>query len=240
MAAMLRRRFLLTTMGAMCAPAMALAAPMVAPGDRVHLVDAHSGAVYDGVYRNANGPVANAMEELDLFLRDRRTGGVTGIDVAVIDFLVAVMASTEQKSATVLSAYRSLQTNAMLEHTMFGVADNSQHLYGRALDVSFPERLEDAVAAARDMKRGGVGWYPHSHFVHLDAGPVRNWELGAEGLDDQLLHWPKPTPISKEPKGVMLVKGPSRMTIGGGKPTVVAPGRAVRLQDGQLAGVLRP
>ena len=237
---MLRRRFLLTTMGALCAPAAALAAPMVAPGDRVRLVDAHSGAVFDEVYRNAKGPVARAMEELDLFLRDRRTGGVTGIDAAVIDFVAAVMAATDQKSATVLSAYRSLQTNAMLEHTMFGVADNSQHLYGRALDVSFSARLEDAVAAARDMKRGGVGWYPRSHFVHLDSGPVRHWELGAEGLDDQLLHWPKPTPVGKEPKGVMLVDGPSRMTVGGGKPTVVTSGRAVRLRDGQVAGVLRP
>jgi uncharacterized protein YcbK (DUF882 family) len=235
-----RRRFLLTTIGVLSTPGAAFAAPMVAPGDRLRLVDAHSGAVFDSVYRNAKGPIAHAIDELDLFLRDRRSGGVTGIDIEVIDFLAAVMAATQQRSATVLSAYRSLQTNALLEHTMFGVADNSQHLYGRALDVYFPARLEDAVAAARDMKRGGVGWYPHSHFVHLDCGPVRNWELGAEGLQDQLTHWPKPTPISKEPKGEMLVKGPGRMTIGGGKPTVVAPGRAVRLQDGQLAGVLRP
>lgn len=237
---MYRRRFLLTTIGALCAPGVALAAPMIAPGSRVRLVDARSGAVFDGVYRNVKGPIARAMEELDLFLRDRRTGGVTGIDVGVIDFVAAVMAATEQKSATVLSAYRSLQTNAVLEHTMFGVADNSQHLYGRALDVYFPAGLEDAVAAARGMKRGGVGWYPRSHFVHLDSGPVRNWELGAEGLQDQLTHWPKPTPISKEPKGVLLVKGPGRMTVGGGKSTAVSPGSAVRLQDGQLAGVLRP
>src|ERR1700740_2165248 len=138
-----RRRFLLTTIGVLCAPGAALAAPMVAPGARVRLVDAHSGAVVEDVYRNVKGPVARAMAELDLFLRDRRTGGVTGIDVAVIDFVAAVMAATDQKGATVLSAYRSLQTNAMLEHTMFGVADNSQHLYGRALDINFPDRLRD-------------------------------------------------------------------------------------------------
>jgi uncharacterized protein YcbK (DUF882 family) len=237
---MYRRRFLLTTICALSAPAAALAAPMVAPGDRVRLVDAHSGAVFDSVYRNAAGPVARSMEELDLFLRDRRTGGVTGIDVAVVDFLAAVMAATGQKSATVLSAYRSLQTNEMLEHTMFGVADNSQHLYGRALDVNFPERLEDAVAAARGMKRGGVGWYPKSHFVHIDSGPVRNWDLGAEGLQDQLLHWPKPTPIPPKGSGTMLVDGPGRITIGGGKPTVVLPGRVKRLPDGQVAGLLKP
>lgn len=234
-----RRRFLLTTIGALCAPAGVVAAPMVAPGDRVRLVDAHSGAVFDGVYRNAKGPITTAMAELDLFLRDRRTGGATSIDVGVVDFLAAVMAATGQKSATILSAYRSLQTNEMLEHTKFGVADNSQHLYGRALDVYFPERLEDAMQAARGMRRGGVGWYPKSHFVHIDSGPVRNWELGAEGLQDQLTHW-KPTPIPPKGSGTMLVEGRGRITVGGGKPTVVWSGRSVRLPDGQVAGLLTP
>ncbi len=160
---------------------------MVSLGTRVRLVDAHTGAVFDEPYRNPKGPIQHAMDELCLFLRDRRSGGMTNIDVGVIDFLTEVMAATGQTSATVLSAYRSLQTNAMLEHTMFGVADNSQHLYGRALDVNFPARLADTAAAAREMKHGGVGWYPQSHFIHLDSGPVRNWELGAEGLQDDRL-----------------------------------------------------
>jgi uncharacterized protein YcbK (DUF882 family) len=235
-----RRRFLLTTIGVLSAPGAALAAPIVAPGNRVRLVDAHSGAVFDGVYRNAKGPIARAIAELDLFLRDRRTGGATSIDVGVIDFLAAVMAATKQKSATVLSAYRSLRTNELLEHTSFGVADNSQHLYGRALDVYFPARLEDAMQAARGMRAGGVGWYPRSHFIHLDSGPVRNWDLGEAGLDDKLLHWPKPTPIPPKGSGTTLVDGPGRMTIGGGKPMTIAPGRTVRLQDGQVAGLLKP
>jgi hypothetical protein len=141
----------------------------------------------------------------------------------------------------VLSAYRSLPTNAMLERTMFGVADNSQHLYGRAIDVSFPAaKLEDAVAAAREMKRGGVGWYPHSEFIHLDAGPVRNWELGAEGLQDALLKWPQPTPISKKPTGTMLVEGPGHLTVGGGKPAAAAPGRIINLPHHRVAGLLQP
>jgi uncharacterized protein YcbK (DUF882 family) len=235
-----RRRFLLTTIGALCAPGGVMAAPMVAPGARVRLVDAHSGAVFDGVYRNPKGPVAQAMAELDLFLRDRRTGGATSIDIGVIDFLAAMMAATGQQTATVLSAYRSLQTNAMLEHTKFGVADNSQHLYGRALDVYFPDRLEDAMQAARGLKRGGVGWYPKSHFIHIDSGPVRNWDLGDEGLQDRLLHWPRPTPIPPKGSGTMLVDGPGRITVGGGKPIVVASGRVTRLPDGQVAGLLKP
>jgi hypothetical protein len=75
----------------------------------------------------------------------------------------------------------ALCTNAMLARTTFGVAENSQHLYGRALDVRFATNLPDAVAVARAMRRGGVGWYPRSGFIHLNTGPVRNWDLDIEG-----------------------------------------------------------
>jgi uncharacterized protein YcbK (DUF882 family) len=235
-----RRRVLLMTAGLLCAPFAASAAPMVSPGVRVRLVDAHTGAVFDNIYRNAKGPIALTMTALDLFLRDRRTGGMTSINVGVIDFVAAVMAATGQTSATVLSAYRSLQTNAMLEHTMFGVADNSQHLYGRALDVNFSTRLADAAEAARAMKHGGVGWYPRSHFIHLDVGPVRNWDLGDEGLDDKLTKWPAPTPIPRKGSGTMLVDGPGHLTVGGGKPLAVGSGHTVAAPHHQVAGLLRP
>jgi uncharacterized protein YcbK (DUF882 family) len=222
------------------APGVTYAAPMVSVGTRLRLVDAHTGAVFDGAYRNAKGPVPHVMDELCLFLRDRRTGGMTNIAVGLIDFLADVMAAAGQTSANVLSAYRSLQTNEMLERTMFGVADNSEHLYGRALDVNFSSRLDDAMQAARGMRRGGVGWYPRSGFIHLDTGRVRNWDLGAEGLQDELLHWPQPTPIPPKGSGTMLVEGRGRLTVGGGKPAVAAQGRTVRLKDGQVAGLLRP
>ena len=81
----------------------------------------------------------------------------------------------------------SSDLNAMLARTTFGVADNSQHLYGRALDVRLEARLEDAMHAARAMQRGGVGWYPRSGFFHLDSGPVRNWTLDGQGLDRLLI-----------------------------------------------------
>src|SRR4029077_123651 len=77
-------------------------------------------------------------------------------------------------------------TNEMLARTTFGVAENSQHIYGRALDVHFGGKLVDAMQAARAMKRGGVGWYPHSGFMHIDTGPVRNWDLDETGLGSLL------------------------------------------------------
>jgi hypothetical protein len=43
------------------------------------------------------------------------------------------------------------------------------------------------MTKARAMERGGVGWYPHSGFIHIDTGPVRNWTLDDRGLDGLLV-----------------------------------------------------
>jgi uncharacterized protein YcbK (DUF882 family) len=210
--------------------------PAVSMGTKLRLVDAHSGAVFDDAYRNAAGPIGLAMAELDLFLCDRRSGEATNIDVGAVDFLTDVMAAIGVKSAIVLSAYRTLETNRLLERTTFGVADNSEHLYGRALDVSFPGKLPEAVATARGMKRGGVGWYPHSHFIHLDSGAVRNWDLGGDGLES-LLKTSKASTVS--PSAATPAKAP-QVTIGGVEETLVAPGQSQSAGHGRVAGLLAP
>jgi hypothetical protein len=43
------------------------------------------------------------------------------------------------------------------------------------------------MTRARAMQRGGVGWYPHSGFIHIDTGPIRNWTLDERGLDGLLI-----------------------------------------------------
>jgi uncharacterized protein YcbK (DUF882 family) len=222
-----RRRFLARTIGLASAPICdAYAVPAASAGFRLRLVDAHTGTSFDGVYRDAKGPIPRVVDELCVFLRDQHSGRMTNIDIGVIDFLAGVMAATGQTSAVVLSAFRTQETNAMLARTTFGVAENSQHLYGRALDVRFPARLADAVDAARAMRRGGVGWYPHSGFVHLDTGPVRNWDLDEEGLQD-LLTAQRSAPVAPSGKGEMLVNGPGTLIVGGRKPPVIVPGKVL-------------
>ena len=98
----------------------------------------------------------------------------------VLDFLAAVMDAVGTSPVTVLSAYRTVATNRKLASTTFGVADNSQHLYGRALDIRLETRLEDAMRRPK-IQRGGVGWYPRSGFIHLDTGPVRHWTSTGPG-----------------------------------------------------------
>jgi hypothetical protein len=75
----------------------------------------------------------------------------------------------------------------LLARTTFGVAEHSQHITGRALDIRLESKLSDAMAKARAMQRGGVGWYPRSGFIHIDTGPIRNWTLDERGLEGLLI-----------------------------------------------------
>jgi uncharacterized protein YcbK (DUF882 family) len=186
-AAMDRRMFLGLLSAALAEPLVARAAPALPKLRRLRLVNAHTGETFDGPYRDDGGPIAAAMQDLSTFLRDHYSGETIDYDVGVLDFLASVMETVGATEATVLSAYRTRATNAMLARTNFGVADNSQHIYGRALDIYLPARLDVAMESARAMERGGVGWYPDSHFIHLDTGPVRNWDLGGEGFGRLLL-----------------------------------------------------
>jgi uncharacterized protein YcbK (DUF882 family) len=183
-----RRAFLSLLLAALAAP-VAVRAATEPPAElrRLRLVNAHTGETFNGPYRDVSGPIPAAMKDLSSFLRDFHSGETIAYDVAVLDFLADVMAAIGAKEVTVLSAYRTRETNEMLARTTFGVADNSEHIYGKALDIYFPARLDVAMETARAMQRGGVGWYPNSHFIHLDSGPVRNWDLGGAGFERLLL-----------------------------------------------------
>ncbi len=214
-----RRLFLSLIAGTVALPHVVRAIPSAPPQPhRLILNNPHTCESFSGIYRDDNGPIPRVMEELSLFLRDFHSGEKIDIDVGVIDFLSGVMQAVGQTSATILSAYRTAETNALLAHTHFGVAENSQHIYGRALDVHFGDKLSDAMKAARGMQRGGVGWYPHSSFMHIDTGPVRNWDLDRAGLGTLLAGRHR---IRFNKKGDMLVSSRGHMV--GGK---VAQGEA--------------
>jgi uncharacterized protein YcbK (DUF882 family) len=202
-----RRLFLSLAAGLAAAPRPTRALALPSRVRRLALVNAHTSESFTGPYRDECGPLASAMAELSYFLRDFHCGAEIPIDVGVLDFLASVMEAVGAPRATVLSAYRTPATNAMLARTLFGVAEHSQHLFGRALDIYLPARLEEAMLAARAMQRGGVGWYPRSGFFHIDSGPVRNWTLDGRGFSHLLLGAPSPwfhEPISISPTGEML------------------------------------
>ena len=207
---MIRRRHFLALAAAGTAAWPPLAQAVIRPPGprRLRLVNAHTGEKFDGAYRDDKGPIGRVIDELNVFLRDFHSGEKTQIDVGVLDFLADMLASVGETSATILSAYRTRETNEMLMRTTFGVAENSQHIYGRALDVHIGSKLAEAMAAARGMQRGGVGWYPHSGFIHIDTGPVRNWTLDEGGLDNLLLFDGSPLRIAG--RGGSIIGGRGR------------------------------
>jgi uncharacterized protein YcbK (DUF882 family) len=191
----LRRREMLMAAG-LWLGLSARARAAVSQPRRLDLKNANTGETFSGPYRDADGPIPDAIGDLAILLRDHHANKVGPLDVAALDFLADVLDAVGQRKATILSAYRTQQTNAMLATRYFGVAEKSQHLYGRALDISLDRRLADAETAARRMARGGVGWYPVSHFIHLDSGPPRTWEVGGAGLGSMLIGRIKGRPMT--------------------------------------------
>jgi uncharacterized protein YcbK (DUF882 family) len=217
------RRLLLSIIaGTIVLPGMARALPAPPGQTRLKLSNAHTGETFDGLYRDDKGPIPSAMAELAVFLRDFHSGEIIAMDIGVLDFLAAVMGAVGVSEAQILSAYRSRATNEMLARTTFGVAENSQHIYGRALDVRFGGKLAEAMQTARSMQRGGVGWYPNSGFIHVDSGPVRNWDLNDTGLGNLLFDGRQ---IHFNDKGELVISaghghGMPLMAGGGRPPTV--------------------
>jgi len=149
---------------------------------RLSLVRADNGERFSGPFRNEDGPDVGALGELAYFMRDRHVERTIAVDPDLLDFLSDVLARVGTAEATLLSGFRSPETNAKLAKTQFGVAERSHHVFGRAIDFFIAKRLGDAAETARRMSRGGVGWYPGSRFIHLDTGPARFWTLQGNGL----------------------------------------------------------
>jgi uncharacterized protein YcbK (DUF882 family) len=120
-----------------------------------------------------------ALRQLNYFLRDWRNDEQTNMDPRLFDVVWETYMEAGHRGAIhVVSAYRSPGTNAMLRRRSRGVAKNSQHTLGKAMD-SFAPGV--SMARVREigmrLQAGGVGFYPRSAsaFVHLDVGSVRAW-----------------------------------------------------------------
>jgi len=178
-----RRAFLVAAGASLLIPVGARAQALASR--RLKLKNVNTGETFDGPYRDAAGPIADAIADLAILLRDHHVNKIGPVSIATLDFLADVLDAVGQASASILSAYRTPETNAKL--IAFGAAENSQHLLGRALDISLDSHLAEAEIAARQMDRGGVGWYPRSRFVHLDSGPPRSWEMDGAGFGGLLI-----------------------------------------------------
>jgi uncharacterized protein YcbK (DUF882 family) len=144
---------------------------------RLTLENLHTPEVLDVVYRRGDQYVPDALAQAEVVLRDYRTGDRHPIDPELLDILYdAAQSIGVEPVFSVISGYRSPQTNAMLHERSAGVASHSLHMEGRAIDVRLSHvNCADLADKALAMKRGGVGYYRQSDFVHLDTGRIRTW-----------------------------------------------------------------
>jgi uncharacterized protein YcbK (DUF882 family) len=149
------------------------------PADRrIALLNLHTDERLDIEYSHAGEYVPEALAAIEGLLRDFRTGERHVIDAGLMDYLVDVAHTLgADPEFSVISGYRSPQTNAVLHEKSAGVAQHSLHMQGRAIDVRMSGIDCASLAAhAEDLKRGGVGYYRASNFVHLDTGAFRTWK----------------------------------------------------------------
>ena len=137
----------------------------------------HTGESLSVEYFAQGDYVRHALSEVNHVLRDWRTNQTYPIDPALLDLLNDLhRVSGSQHPFEVICGYRSPATNAMLHSHSEKVSLNSLHLRGKAIDIRLADvplaKLRDA---ALGLRRGGVGYYPESNFVHVDTGRVRRW-----------------------------------------------------------------
>lgn len=139
----------------------------------------HTGDKLSLTYFEQGRYLTDALDEISFLLRDHRTDDVHAIDPELLDQLhdLKQMLGLHQPF-DVICGYRSPLTNARLHAEHAGVANNSFHMHGRAVDIRIERfdlrRIHNAALA---MHRGGVGYYPGSNFIHLDTGTFRTWTL---------------------------------------------------------------
>lgn len=137
----------------------------------------HTGEKLSLTYYENGFYVADALREINYLLRDHRSGDVYRMDPRLIDLLYGLQAKLgTEKPFQIISGYRSPATNAKLRKETSGVAKKSMHMLGKAMDIRM-EGVDSAriKKAAIAMRRGGVGYYRASDFVHVDTGRVRSW-----------------------------------------------------------------
>ena len=176
-----RRNFLVGSIGvaglAGFTPLRRAWATPTAEARTLSLYHIHTAETLKVTYREHGDLLPDALAEIKHFLRDFRNEQTHDIDVPLLDQLHDLYAAFGERGRfEVISGYRSPATNAALRHVTTGVAEHSLHILGKAIDIRLTSAAtKDLRTAAIGLKRGGVGYYPESNFVHVDTGPFRTW-----------------------------------------------------------------
>jgi len=142
------------------------------------LYNPHTKDSFNGVYWRKGEYVTDALNNINHIMMDFRAHDIKQIDTHLLDLLSEMSIKLKpEKPIHVISGYRSPETNAMLRKRGKGAAKNSYHIQGKAVDIRLPGyRTSVLRRTAFKLRKGGVGYYPHQKFVHIDVGPIRYWK----------------------------------------------------------------
>jgi uncharacterized protein YcbK (DUF882 family) len=192
----------------------------------------------------------SALKQLNHYLRDWRNQKQTKMDPRLFDVIWEVQHDVGSKAPIhIISSYRSVETNKMLRSRSSGVAKNSQHTLGKAMDIHMPDvSMAKVREAGLRLQRGGVGFYPTSAlpFVHLDVGNVRHWprmtrdQLVRLFPDGRTVHIPSDgKPLKNYALALADIKRGNVATVRGMSATEVAQAQSMpRMDKGFLARFL--
>jgi len=177
-----RRRFIGLGAAALAYPLFSqmpsFASPEPLPPDRtLSFFNTHTTESASLEYCQSGYLLTPSLEKIDYLLRDHRSGEIRSIDLRLLDLLYSLSRKIAlDQPFHVISGYRSPRTNDLLRERGGGVAKNSLHLLGQAIDIRVPGlSVSDLYRAAVSLRGGGVGQYPEANFVHVDVGRVRTW-----------------------------------------------------------------
>ncbi len=175
-----RRKFLIsassfitiTAIPSFATPVLSLARPHFS-SRKLSLYNIHSKEDFEGVYWREGHYDEEALLRLAHLLRDRRNNKQYFVDTRLFDVLHHLHSILGTRDPFhVICGYRSPETNAALHKKNKGVAANSLHVKGKAIDIRHEHiSLKNLCHSARSLKAGGVGYYPKSNFIHVDIRP---------------------------------------------------------------------
>jgi uncharacterized protein YcbK (DUF882 family) len=153
------------------------ASDIFVPEKQLSFMNTHTDEQLTARYWFQGEYLPDELAKINHILRDHRTGDVKPIDTELLDLLYTLHRTLRTDAPFhIISGYRSPRTNAALRKKNRGVAKNSLHQFGKAVDIRLPRHnLKKLRNTAKQLQGGGVGYYPHLNFVHIDVGNVRYW-----------------------------------------------------------------
>ena len=100
----------------------------------------HTKETVSVTYKKDGKFIPDAMDKIDWVMRDWRKNEKTKMDPHTIDILWEMHTELgSHEPINIICGYRSRATNELLRRTVGGQASESQHITGKAVDVTFPD-----------------------------------------------------------------------------------------------------